>query len=316
MSQQINVFLTDDQLLENIGNSLNARTRRDILRLCSFRNYSIYQLAEILNMAIPTISFHVKILQKAGLVNVIQTPHKKGNEKQVTVSFSNISISKSTNQQPIQKAYHFSLPVGSYTDFKVVAPCCIVNKDGSALGIDEPGIFYSPKRFAAELISFSDGYLEYSIPTYKFKNETIFKFIVSVELCAETPFFNNSWQSDITFWVNNIECCTYQCKGDYGERRGYFTPKLWTHNATQYGFLQKISIDSDGVYLNEKKESSVNLNDLHLTERDSIQLRIGIKENAKHKGGINLFGKNFGDHPQNILVQVIIGENYPDANLE
>ena len=81
MAQEINIYLSDDQMLEDVGNAFNSRTRRDILRLCANKSYSIYGLAEALNMAIPTISFHVKILQKAGLVIVLQHPNKKDNEK-------------------------------------------------------------------------------------------------------------------------------------------------------------------------------------------------------------------------------------------
>ena len=81
MAQEINIYLSDDQMLQDVGNAFNSRTRRDILRLCANKSYSIYGLAEALNMAIPTISFHVKILQKAGLVIVLQHPNKKDNEK-------------------------------------------------------------------------------------------------------------------------------------------------------------------------------------------------------------------------------------------
>ena len=310
MPQEIKMYLSDDKMLDSIGNAFNSRTRRDILRLCASKSYSIYQIAETLNMAIPTISFHVKILEKAGLVNVIQHPHKKGNEKQVSVSFSSLSITKAASAPTVQKNFHFSLPIGSYTDFKIKPPCCMVNQEGIALMVDQPGFFYSPKRFLAELISFSDGSLEYSIPTYKFKGEKIFKVIFSLELCAETPFFNNSWRSDITFWINGVELCTYQCLGDYGERRGLLTPKLWTHNATQYGFLQKITVGSDGTYLNEELVSDANVEQLALSSSDCMTLRLGVKEDAKCHGGVNLFGKNFGDHPQNILVQVITNESY------
>ena len=81
MAQEINIYLSDDQMLEDVGNAFNSRTRRDILRPCANKSYSIYGLSEALNMAIPTISFHVKILQKAGLVIVLQHPNKKDNEK-------------------------------------------------------------------------------------------------------------------------------------------------------------------------------------------------------------------------------------------
>ena len=35
-----------------------------------------------------------------------------------------------------------------------------------------------------------------------------------------------------------------------------------------------------------------------------FRLRIGIKEDAKYVGGVNLFGREFGDTDQNILLQI------------
>ena len=35
-----------------------------------------------------------------------------------------------------------------------------------------------------------------------------------------------------------------------------------------------------------------------------IRLKIGIKEDAKYVGGINIFGKGFGDTDQNISLQI------------
>ena len=40
----------------------------------------------------------------------------------------------------------------------------------------------------------------------------------------------------------------------------------------------------------------VNFDALSIFEGSAIQLTIGIKDDARHKGGINLFGKNFGVH--------------------
>ncbi len=33
-----------------------------------------------------------------------------------------------------------------------------------------------------------------------------------------------------------------------------------------------------------------------------IRVRFGIKDNAKHVGGFNLFGKEFGDYKQDIVM--------------
>ena len=43
---------------------------------------------------------------------------------------------------------------------------------------------------------------------------------------------------------------------------------------------------------------------LHILDGAAIKLTIGIKDDAVHKGGINLFGKNFGDYDQAIVMTI------------
>lgn len=56
----------------------------------------------------------------------------------------------------------------------------------------------------------------------------------------------------------------------------------------------------DNVFLHGK----VTFDDLKLYDGSGIKFKIGVKEDALHKGGLNLFGKNFGDYPQAIVMTV------------
>ena len=105
--------------------------------------------------------------------------------------------------------------------------------------------------------------------------------------------------------VNNIELLTFTSPGDFGGRRGKYTPEFWPISSTQFGLLTNIKINRHGVFLNDKLHNKeITFNDLNLLSGSAIQLTIGIKENAIHKGGINLFGKNFGDFPQAIIMNM------------
>ena len=53
-----------------------------------------------------------------------------------------------------------------------------------------------------------------------------------------------------------------------------------------------------------KKVSNVTINDLNLYENDIFIIKLGVKENAKNRGGVNLFGDCFGDYPQNIVLSI------------
>lgn len=35
-----------------------------------------------------------------------------------------------------------------------------------------------------------------------------------------------------------------------------------------------------------------------------MDLRLGVKEDARYKGGMNLFGKKFGDHEQDLVMKI------------
>lgn len=125
-----------------------------------------------------------------------------------------------------------------------------------------------------------------------------------MELCSEAPNFDNDWPSDITLWINDVEIGTWTSPGDFGDRRGKLNPDWWIDWATQYGLLKTWRVDKERTTIDMDKVSDVSLADLALEGRHHLKLRIGIKSDALHKGGINLFGRQFGDYPQDIVMKV------------
>lgn len=53
-----------------------------------------------------------------------------------------------------------------------------------------------------------------------------------------------------------------------------------------------------------EKVSNVSLNDLLINRSPKLRLRIGINPDAVHQGGLNLFGRQFGDYEQHIMMKV------------
>ena len=120
-------------------------------------------------------------------------------------------------------------------------------------------------------------------------------------MCSEAPNYRNDWESDITFWINGVEVATYVSPGDFGDRRGRLNPAWWSDFSTQYGIIKNLSITEKGVYLDENLVSTRNIKSLGIQDGDNIVFRIGIKDNARHQGGINLFGEKFGDFSQGLV---------------
>lgn len=304
-----NLTLLDDEELEAIGEALSSPIRRKILGLVNTKSYSILELARELNVALSTMSFHIKILKNAGLIKTIGSPDKRGNEKNVSQDMYELTISFSKPSIPNKNIYSIELPIGSYSNFQITAPCLMCDTKKEIEGYDLVSSFYSPRRNEAQIISFMKGFLEYKISTYPVIEKKISSITFSLEICSECPNYNNHWKSDITFWINDIELCTYRSPGDYGDRKGKLNPSWWPDKFTQYGMLKKIRVDNEGTWLDELLVSDIKLNDLNLLNKDHFSLKIGVKDTSKYVGGINIFGKGFGDHEQDIIVQIAFDED-------
>jgi predicted transcriptional regulator len=63
-------------------------------------------------------------------------------------------------------------------------------------------------------------------------------------------------------------------------------------------------VDESRSTVDNDKSSLTTLRDLNLDQKPYITFRIGLKQDAKHQGGMNLFGKSFGDYAQGIIMRM------------
>lgn len=310
LQKKLALTLKNDAELESVATALNSSTRRKILAMLTQNSYTLLEIAEKLNMSLSNISFHIKLLKKASLVNLTHNNSKRGNEKIVALEKHSIEILFTNNEgelSSVQNTFNTEVPVGSFSTFDIAAPCGIADSDGNLIGAEaQPDIFYSYRRIKGEIIWFTHGYLEYFIPNTKIKNKILESLQISLEVCSECANYNNNFKSDITFWLNDKEIGTYTSPGDFGGRAGKYTPKNWPVASTQYGMLVQIRIDEKGVWINQEHVSGENTVDdfAFITEEKCLRLKIGVKKDARYVGGLNLFGRNFGDHPQGIRISV------------
>ncbi|MBQ8802946.1 MAG: helix-turn-helix domain-containing protein [Tyzzerella sp.] len=301
----LSIHEEDDESMEKIMAALSSKVRRDILRLVDEQSYNISEIAQKLEIPLSNAAFHVKHLQEAGMVNVQEKPASRGMTKIISRKIDEIVI-KCTVPQDVSTTTNtqLSIPIGSFTDCKAVPTCGMASAE-NMIGVDDtPGIFFSPERVNAQIIWLAEGYLEYKIPNYYLMNEEPTELVFSMELCSEVSNYRNDWTSDITFWVNGRELCTWTSPGDFGGRRGRLNPQWWSDVSTQYGLLKTVRVNDHGVYMDEHKKSSVKISELHLEEGDYFTLRIGIKPDAENVGGLNIFGEKFGDYEQGINVRI------------
>ena len=74
----------------------------------------------------------------------------------------------------------------------------------------------------------------------------------------------------------------------------------------RYGLLKTFSVRENGSYLDGSLiDPRLTIKDLKLQDHPYISLLIQIKKDARHIGGINLFGEKYGDFPQGIVMNLI-----------
>jgi predicted transcriptional regulator len=171
--------------------------------------------------------------------------------------------------------------------------------------LDVPDTFLDPDRMKAALLWFTRGHVEYQFPNNaKLGRGEIESLEVSMELSSEVPGTSADWPSDVSVWINGTEIGTWTSPGDFGDKRGVYTPSWWKLEGSQYGKLKTWRVTREGTWLDGIKLSGVSIADLELGAHHSIRLRIGIRADAEHPGGLNIFGRGFGNYDQDIILRI------------
>ena len=118
---------------------------------------------------------------------------------------------------------------------------------------------------------------------------------------------HEDWPSDIVVRINGTAIGVWTSPSDFGGHRGVLTPDWWETRNTQYGLLKVWQVNQVGSFVDGVKVSNVRIDDLDITGSHFFTVRIGVPANAEHVGGINLFGRGFGNYPQDIIVRVGYG---------
>ncbi|MFR8074792.1 MAG: hypothetical protein ACLU6H_08715 [Lachnospiraceae bacterium] len=127
---------------------------------------------------------------------------------------------------------------------------------------------------------------------------------ISAELSSEAPGSNENWPSDIHFYLNNTFIGVWTSPGDYADVQGLFTPDWWFANWNQYGLLKTLTINRNGVFMDNERLSNVSIDQLHLDYRDKLFFRMEVPDSAKHIGGLTVFGRGFGNYNQDIEFRI------------
>jgi predicted transcriptional regulator len=286
---------------------LSSPVRIKILKLLQRGvGVNVNDIASAIGQPQSTVSSHLQILEGAGLIRTETQKGRKGNQKLCFSTFDEVLVMfREEVADRSADTIEVAMPIGLYTSCEVTGPCGLCSPQGIIGLLDVPDTFLNPDRMNAGLMWLTRGFVEYQFPNNaRLVGMEVVALEFSMELSSEVPGTSADWPSDITVLVNGREVGTWTSPGDYGDKRGVYTPDWWKLKGSQYGKLKTWRVTPDGAYVDGMKVSPITLRDLDLASHHSIRLRIEVKPDAKHPGGVNIFGRGFGNYDQDIILRL------------
>lgn len=282
--------------------ALGSDVRIEILNiLLENDNMSMNELASRLNITNGALTSHIKKLENCGLITTSSESAVHGNQKICSIHLDKILIDLEKPAE-IENVYHTELKVGHYTNYQICPTCGLASADALIGEVDDPRYFEHPDRYNADILWFTRGYVEYAIPNFIPASKKITQITISAELSSEhqAPTMTGlRYQFLLKIFI--LVTGPHRCFGDV---KGLLTPDWWYANWNQYGLLKQLVINQKGTYIDGLKISDVKIDDFHLNCHSSIRFRLAVEDDARHVGGLTIFGKSFGNYSQDIKVSL------------
>jgi predicted transcriptional regulator len=302
MGKKLEIDLEDEELLCNLGVAFSSPVRIQILKLLYFNSFNVGEIAKKLQIPASSAALYIRSLEAAGLINTQVKKGSRGAMKICSWRYDLINLRLTADNPDVERASTVSMPVGHYTDCKVFPSCGLASATAPIGYDDDLQSFYLPEHTQAQILWSAAGYVEYKFPFQVTEDKEVKRMILTFEACSEALNFNEDWPSDITVWIDGVECGTWRCPGDFGSRRGRLSPEWWSSGSSQYGKLVRVEISEDGCAINEENVPGITMKDFHFSPEKPVIVRIGNKEDAEFAGGFNLYGAHFGDYEQDIVL--------------
>lgn len=289
----------------DVAKALSTELRLDIFKALLRRSLNVNEIADEFGIPPSTAAINIKKLEDAGLILTEQIPGTRGTQKLCSAVIGRIVVDFTELKEPsAETSAVVSLPIGQFVDSECSGPCGLLSEHGIIGELDEPRSFFEPERADAQLLWFRRGYVEYRFPNRVPRGAKISGLELSMELCSEAPLHNANWPSDITLWVNGQEVGTWTSPGDFGGERGILTPEWWGTENTQYGQFKHWRVNASGSFIDGRSLSELTLDRLELDDKPYVSVRIGIKPDARNDGGLNLFGRKFGNYETDLKMKL------------
>lgn len=288
------------EMLKALGNE----TRIAILRYLGDRVVPMNQIAQDLGLPPSTATMHVVALERAGLLHTEMRPATRGLQKVCARTYDELVIDLPRGEHHTRSAVESTMPIGGYSDFSAEPTCGLASADGIIGYLDDVNSFYEPDHLNAQLLWFRSGFVEYRLPNRVPRGATVLSLQVTAEVCSEAPLHDDDWPSDISVWINGVHLGEWTCPADFGGVRGRLTPSWWEKKDSQFGVLKRWRVNRSGATIDGVRLSAVTIDALDLSRTEPIVIRIGVRPEAANVGGLNLFGREFGNYPQDLGLRI------------
>ena len=300
------ILFVDGESALPVLKALASETRMLILGMLSHNILNVTELAAALGLPHSTVNFNLKQLEAAGLLHVEYEPGTRGSQKLCSKRYDEIQVRMPgvAVQSDNTERTEISMPIGNYRHLEAKPTCGLASETKIIGMLDDPRSFFELEHLFAQMLWFRQGYVEYAFPNNLPYGATAVALELSLEICSEAPQYDPDWPSDITIWINNLEIGTWTSPGDLGGSRARLTPDWWQLDQSTHGFLKRWRVTDGGTVIDGEDLSAVTIDALALGANNHIAVRIGVKADARHVGGINLFGRKSGNYPQDIVMRL------------
>jgi predicted transcriptional regulator len=284
----------------NMLKALGSGPRIAILGYLGDRVVPVNRIAKDLGLPPSTAAMHIQVLEKAGLLHTEMRPASRGLQKVCARTYDELVIDLPRGEHHTRAAIDLTMPIGGFSDFDVEPTCGLAAADGLIGYLDDPNTFYEPDRLRAQLLWFRAGFVEYRFPNRVPPGAPVMSLQLTAEVCSEAPLNDPDWPSDISVWVNGVHLGEWTSPSDFGGTRGRLTPGWWEEKDSQFGVLKRWRVTADGTSIDGVGLSDVTIETLNLRAGDPIVVRIGVRRDARNVGGVNIFGRDFGNYPEDM----------------
>ena len=297
-----------DVTIDNVEffQALASDTRLKIIKILEKEEKNVKDLAELLEQSSTVMARHINKLEEVGIIKTKNVSAKRGLQKICILNVENeIKLHFHHGHRKAGNFKNISIGVGTYSAHCAHPTCGLASISNIIGDYDDPRHFNHHERHKANLVWLTNGWLEYQIPCFIFDCKSIKSIKISLEICSEYPLYKNDYKSDIYFDFNQVHLCKWTSPGNFGGRRGRYNPPWWIMGS-EFGSKIDIYTNENGTYINEIKISDTVISDIKFKDRKNSLLKISCPgpNDTENSGGMNIFGRGFGDYDQDIEFEV------------